>query len=100
MAPEMLRQAQYSEAADVYSFAVVVWETLARECPFNGLSQIQVALAVLNTDARPIVPHWCPGALRTLIESCWETDPQLRPSFAVALEALRDAARSDMAGTC
>jgi Protein tyrosine and serine/threonine kinase len=37
MAPEVLAAQRYSETADVYSFALVFWELLTRQCPYEGL---------------------------------------------------------------
>ena len=33
MAPEVLSNDKYSETADVFSFGVILWELLVRECP-------------------------------------------------------------------
>ena len=37
MAPEVLRGHQYTKAADVYSFRVVMNEYLSEEIPFNNI---------------------------------------------------------------
>lgn len=42
MAPEVLDAAPYDEKADVYSFAVVLWELITREEPFKGYHPMQV----------------------------------------------------------
>ncbi|CAM9599544.1 unnamed protein product [Choristocarpus tenellus] len=89
MAPEVLANQKYSETADVYSFGIVCWELLSRVCPYEGMSQIQVAVAVLNSGLRPIIPDWCPPFFRNLIEVSWQQDPTLRPSFHQVLENIR-----------
>lgn len=38
MAPEILRGEKYLEAADVYSFGVILWEMLIGEIPYMGRS--------------------------------------------------------------
>ena len=46
--------------------------------------------AVVNGE-RPLPPDDCeppPTEFRTVMHSCWEPSPALRPSFAVVLEAL------------
>lgn len=88
MAPEVLANMSYNEKADVYSYGIIVWELLSRECPYDGMSAIQCALAVLNRDKRPEIPKWCPPSLHALIKSCTKKDPNHRPSFVQILRAL------------
>lgn len=38
MAPETLRGEKYEEAADVYSFGVILWEMVTSKFPFKGRS--------------------------------------------------------------
>jgi serine/threonine protein kinase len=88
MAPEVLANMSYNEKADVYSYGIIVWELLSRECPYDNMSAIQCALAVLNRDKRPEIPKWCPPSLHALIKSCTKKDPDQRPSFVQILLAL------------
>ncbi|OEU15056.1 flag-tagged protein kinase [Fragilariopsis cylindrus CCMP1102] len=88
MAPEVLANRSYDEKADIYSFGIIVWELLTRECPYEGMTAIQCALAVLNRDKRPEIPKWCPPQLHALIKSCIKTEPSERPSFPQIILAL------------
>lgn len=88
MAPEVLANRKYDEKADVYSYGIIVWELLSRECPYEGMTAIQCALAVLNRDKRPEIPKWCPPGLHALIKSCVKKEPSERPSFAQIIYAL------------
>lgn len=85
MAPEILAAKPFTEKADVYAFGIVLWETVARACPYDGLSQIEASLGVLNTNLRPTVPETCPLLLETLMKSCWSPNPIDRPTFASIL---------------
>jgi serine/threonine protein kinase len=48
MAPEVIRHEPYSTKADVYSFGVVLWELIAKDQPFRGLTPIQGKNDVLS----------------------------------------------------
>lgn len=88
MAPEVLANRSYDEKADVYSFGIIVWELLTRECPYEGMTAIQCALAVLNRDKRPEIPKWCPPGLHALIKACTKKEPDERPCFERIIEML------------
>jgi len=88
MAPEVLCNEAYAEPADVFSFGIILWEMLTKECPYDGMTPIQCALSVLNGNKRPEIPDWCPQSLRALIKNCVEKDPHSRPTFPQILAAL------------
>ena len=46
MAPEILRDEQYTEASDVYSFGVILWELITGEIPHRGRSVPQIVGSV------------------------------------------------------
>lgn len=88
MAPEVLSDESYNEKADIFSYGIICWELLTRECPYDGMSAIQCAMAVLDRDYRPEIPKWCPPTLHALIRSCIKRDPMERPTFGQILQAL------------
>jgi|Transcript_1769 hypothetical protein len=67
--------------ADVYSFALLVWQLLTREDPFSHLSQIEAAGLVALQHARPPFPKDIPTALVDLISTCWSENPSDRWPF-------------------
>nr|CCA23310.1 protein kinase putative [Albugo laibachii Nc14]CCA24354.1 protein kinase putative [Albugo laibachii Nc14] len=89
MAPEVLGHQKYTEKADVFSFAIVIWEVMTGRCPYDGMSQIHVALGVLNRNLRPSIPRDCPPFFARLMKSCWNRQPELRPSFPHIVSAFR-----------
>ncbi|KAL7485884.1 hypothetical protein ACHAW6_014307 [Cyclotella cf. meneghiniana] len=88
MAPEVLCNEAYAEPADVFSFGIILWEMLTKECPYEGMTPIQCALSVLNQNNRPAIPDWCPQSFRALIKNCVERNPKDRPTFTQILAAL------------
>ncbi|CAG9461630.1 unnamed protein product [Pedinophyceae sp. YPF-701] len=95
MAPEVLGAQRYSEKADVYSFAIVIWECVARRLPYEGSPGMQAAMAVMNRGARPEVPGFTPPALATLMRACWAPLASERPRF-VEVCAMLDAIARQM----
>ena len=87
MPPEVIRHEVYSFAADVYSFALVVWQLVTHEIPFKNHSQIEAAGKVAVESARPPFPQKTPELIVALITTCWRECPDERLSFAqIAVE--------------
>ncbi|CAN4094971.1 unnamed protein product [Withania somnifera] len=108
MAPEVLRNEPSDEKSDVYSFGVILWELATEKIPWDNLNTMQVIVAVGFMDQRLDIPKDVHPQLASIIESCWLSDPQCRPSFQELVEKLKDllrqhviqaqAARSSTAG--
>ncbi|KAK9089251.1 hypothetical protein Scep_028333 [Stephania cephalantha] len=83
MAPEMIKHKhkRYGRKVDVYSFGLLLWEMLSGTIPYEDMTPIQAAYAVVNKNMRPVVPADCPSPLRTLVEQCWSLNPEKRPEF-------------------
>jgi serine/threonine protein kinase len=90
MAPEMISHKHYSKKVDVYSFGIVLWELVTGLLPFQNMTPVQVAYAVVNKNLRPPIPEDCPAALRNLMEQCWNSCPERRPNFYQIVQTLED----------
>ncbi len=55
----LIHLGQYSEKADIYSLSMVAWEIFTGKCPFEGMSQTEVIIAVAQHNYRPPIPSWC-----------------------------------------
>jgi len=80
MAPEAISQNQYSKATDSFSFGVVMWEIITEQEPWVGMTSVEVAIGVVTEGKRLPLPdtlEW----LQHLIETCWSTSPEERPTF-------------------
>jgi hypothetical protein len=83
MAPEVLRSEPCDEAADVYSYGVVLWELLTGEAPWAELNPMQVVGAVgFMGRALPPPPEGGDAVLGGLCRRCISPAPRDRPSFA------------------
>jgi len=91
MAPEVLRNEPANEKSDIYSFAVIMWELMFYMEPWQGTRPMQVVFAVGSNNKRLPLPHNSP--LNSLIEDCWQADPEARPSFDEIYERLKKLQR-------
>eukprot|EP01138_Halocafeteria_seosinensis_P009622 gb/GECG01009832.1/.p1 GENE.gb/GECG01009832.1/~~gb/GECG01009832.1/.p1 ORF type:complete len:774 (+),score=94.80 gb/GECG01009832.1/:1-2322(+) len=89
MAPEIVRQEAYDEKADVFSFAIILWEILTREDPYPDRSGLGLAYAVANEGLRPPIPAYCPLEYAQLMSRAWRHDPNNRPSFSEVVDVLQ-----------
>jgi len=90
MAPEVLNSTQYTEKADIFSFAMVTYEVICRLVPFEELDPSDVARA-LSRGQRPPFDEWpgqAPADLKELVETCWAQDPQQRPESSQIVAAV------------
>eukprot|EP00930_Biecheleria_cincta_P055477 TRINITY_DN41797_c0_g1_i1.p1 TRINITY_DN41797_c0_g1~~TRINITY_DN41797_c0_g1_i1.p1 ORF type:complete len:287 (-),score=54.55 TRINITY_DN41797_c0_g1_i1:58-918(-) len=90
MAPEMWITDSYNEKVDVYSYAMVLFEILCREVPFEDEEPADVGkltAAGERPDMEAVPPDADPTLLRVM-EQCWAQDPKARPSFKAVLEEL------------
>ena len=81
-APEVLRGEESGFPSDVYSFAVVVYESIEWQEPYPGLTSSTIMRQVAFNDLRPeIAVSYVPKPLRAMLQQCWASDPKVRPDF-------------------
>ncbi len=97
MAPEQLR-GQPCPASDQYALAVVVYEWLCGRCPFQGSSEMEVAMQHLSHSPQPLrelVPT-IPASIDQVVDKALAKDPQERfASIRDFAEALEQAGASE-----
>jgi serine/threonine protein kinase len=111
MAPECFQVSEqmgntYTNKVDVFSFAILSWELLARKRAYDDtyMTMDMVAKCVHENGMRPKLPTKWSDPIKTLLQRAWAQDPNDRPSFAELareLDALHKGAqeRSSAKGT-
>ena len=92
MAPESIKNCQYSQKSDVFSFGTLLWEIWSRGgIPFPHISEdAEVAHQVMQ-GLRSGRPARCPECIYKIMESCWRQGPNDRPSISQLKFDLEDA---------
>ncbi|KAG9455706.1 hypothetical protein H6P81_000214 [Aristolochia fimbriata] len=93
MAPEVLRNELSNEKCDVYSFGVILWELATLQMPWSGMNPMQVVGAVGFQNRRLDIPKEVDPMVGQIICDCWQSDPNLRPSFAGLMASLKNLKR-------
>lgn len=86
MAPEHLTDinAKPTEKSDVYSFGIVLWAIFANKEPYENVICTEQFLVCIKSGNRPNVEdilEFCPREIISLMERCWQTNPEDRPTF-------------------
>jgi serine/threonine protein kinase len=90
VAPEIFRGEAYTEAVDVYSYGVVLWELFCFEKPYKDQDCVELPYLVAKKHLRPPLLRHCPEKLNDLMSQCWHADMTKRPAFAKIVESLEE----------
>jgi len=82
MSPEVARSMPYGKPADVFSFAILLWELLSLNTAFKEETIESHARKVYGyRNHRPTMKIGWPRTLQHMIGECWDLDSSKRPQF-------------------
>ena len=86
MAPEAIESEIYNSKADVFSYAIIMYQVLTDKRPYPILDQKKISGFVLTrriveNHLRPEFSVEINKSLEKLIKQCWDKDPKARPTF-------------------
>lgn len=104
MAPEVLLKKPYNMSADVYSFALVLWQIFSlkqpnHKKPYEGnyISIDDQIERVLIQREKPPMKENIPCSLYKIMSDCWSVDLYERPNFeCIALELQQELKYEEM----
>ncbi|RIA95212.1 kinase-like domain-containing protein [Glomus cerebriforme] len=80
VAPEVLRGGEFTKAADIYGFGMLMSEIISGEVPFIDRDyDLHLAFDICE-GKRPLIPEYTPEPYADLMKSCWDPDPTNRPT--------------------
>jgi serine/threonine protein kinase len=89
MAPEVLRGHQYTKAADIYSFGIIMNEFLSEEIPYNDIPHDEFLAIKICKGLRPKISKDAPKLLSDLIIKCWDAEMEDRPTTKELYQTLK-----------
>ncbi|GBC06849.1 hypothetical protein RclHR1_07090008 [Rhizophagus clarus] len=88
VAPEVLRGKPYTQAADIYSFGMIMYFVATRRQPFANCAHDNIlALNICNRFRPEINEQEAPKCYVDLMTRCWDSNPDNRPN-AIEIEEL------------
>uniref|UniRef100_A0A8C4IY12 Serine/threonine-protein kinase TNNI3K n=1 Tax=Dromaius novaehollandiae TaxID=8790 RepID=A0A8C4IY12_DRONO len=91
MAPEVFTQCtRYTIKADVFSYALCLWELLTGEIPFAHLKPAAAAADMAYHHIRPPIGYSIPKPISSLLMRGWNACPEGRPEFSEVVTKLEE----------
>jgi serine/threonine protein kinase len=81
VAPEVLKEKSYTQAADIYSFGMIMYVVATGKQPFDDCAHDGIlALNIFNGNRPEINEKIAPKCYTDLMKKCWDSNPDNRPN--------------------
>jgi serine/threonine protein kinase len=81
VAPEVLRGKSYTQAADIYSFGMIMYFVATGRQPFNDCEHDHLLALDICNGIRPKINELeAPKCYIDLMKMCWDSNPENRPN--------------------
>ncbi|EXX66726.1 uncharacterized protein OCT59_006835 [Rhizophagus irregularis] len=80
VAPEVLLGKEFTEAADIYGFGMIMSELISGEAPFVDREYDENLTLAICYGQRPQIPEYTPEPYAVLMKRCWDLVPTNRPT--------------------
>ena len=96
MAPEILDSGKVDMKADVYSFAMLMYEIFTKRKPIidANLNNISIFQNKIINGRRPNLHYVKNQFQKEIIRKCWDHDPNQRPTFTDIIDYLKNNANN------
>ncbi|UZO14543.1 uncharacterized protein OCT59_005999 [Rhizophagus irregularis] len=81
IAPEIFKGSPFSKKSDVYCMGMIMWELTAGCKPFANVEHDFILIFKILDGERPEITLDTPECFANLMKSCWDPDPEKRPSM-------------------
>jgi serine/threonine protein kinase len=86
---DMVTEGLYTTAVDVYAYAILLFELVTLARPWKDRKEFAIRQAVLAGE-RPEIPATVAPIYKKMIEACWVTNPEDRPTFRELIEQVTE----------
>ena len=88
ISPEILENKTPTNKSDVFSFGMLVYTIMYKCFPYEGRNPANI-MFLITSGNRPELKDTIPNAYRKLINECWDSDPNKRPTIGKIVDDLR-----------
>ncbi|RGB24900.1 kinase-like domain-containing protein [Rhizophagus diaphanus] len=90
IAPEVIKEKDYTFKSDIYSIGILMWEISSGHPPYiNYGYNYNLAINIIN-GIRPKVTLKIPVEYKNLMEQCWDANPLKRPDLFTLMKKIRE----------